>query len=167
MTFSDFSFGEAGGIYLAFALSISVVKRYTAANNHIYHYPYRSKKKYKLLKLISNKPKKTYKNGDLPDLDQYPKKKKNDLFCFVYQKKENVFHNIQYSTYTTCVGGISHNGVDNDRDLVYFGVVYAYAYVYVFDVVQLLLYNIQSFNHNTVWNNNDCTAHNNNECTAY
>lgn len=40
-----------------------------------------------------------------------------------------------------------------------------YAYVCVFDVVQLLLYNIQSFDHNTVCNNNaHVTVQNNNEC---
>ena len=40
-----------------------------------------------------------------------------------------------------------------------------YAYVYAFDVVRLLLYNIQSFDHNTICNNNaHVTVQNNNEC---
>ena len=88
--FSYFSFGEAGGIYLASTLSISVVsfvKICTTTNNNIYNYHYRPKKKYKLLTLISNKPKKIYKNGHPSALDRCPKKK-NDSFCWT--KKEEI-----------------------------------------------------------------------------
>jgi len=75
------------------------------------------------------------------------------LYLYVVQI---LFYDIQYSTYrssntvrydTTCNGGISHCGVgiirDTDRDLVHYGVVYAYV------VVQLPFYNLQGFDRYT------------------
>ena len=91
----------------------------------------------------------------------YDKDNDNNFVCGMirnnngYTYRSIVIHytirnnNINVRDDTVCDGGISHNGVDTnldtDRDLVHYGVVYAYVNAYA--VVQLLFYNLQRFDH--------------------
>ena len=101
MTFSAFRFGEAGCIFLAFILPISII--ITTVNNNIYNYgyKYRHKKKHKLLKRIPSLLRVLVRLLPILLLNLQLKQLKNKVPKWKCKKKKN--HQPTTTTTTTTV----------------------------------------------------------------